>query len=421
MDWFAPTVHFCRINQSGKGSARRDVGHAIQAGVSISLDATNLKVLVEMINLLPPPSKQSLPVQRQIVVGCIRSNQWFRAVYGRADIPDELEKIAETTGASLPWYLPTVQGRPIARAKIGEFACLASDAPTAISKSDVYGQVQHSQMHVWSIGRWGSKTLANLTPIPDDAYTWQSTAISPDGRIVVVASHYGLYAVDLQTEKLLWRAGRLDGKEYVGKVVVIGGPYLYTAGAHVVERWDLASGQKLGILTTNENIVKSLKTSRDGKVFLASFGSYSERPKYFSIWEGGTNNSAAQFTEAQGAFANLSPDGEMIALSRFGRKELVLLRWRTGERKEIPLRNSQGAYAVYWSADGKRMAVYVDTYPASIYIYDTTTWKPIAQWGCGRIGESSEFIFGTDGALFQIRGNEINALDVASLKRITED
>src|SRR5438874_1090788 len=34
MDWFAPTVHFCRVNQSGKGSARRDVGHAIQAGVS---------------------------------------------------------------------------------------------------------------------------------------------------------------------------------------------------------------------------------------------------------------------------------------------------------------------------------------------------------------------------------------------------
>src|SRR5581483_9831535 len=38
MDWFAPTVHFCRVSQSGKGSARRDVGYAIQAGVSISLD-----------------------------------------------------------------------------------------------------------------------------------------------------------------------------------------------------------------------------------------------------------------------------------------------------------------------------------------------------------------------------------------------
>ena len=92
MDWFAPTVHFCRVNKSGKGAARRDVGHAIQAGVSISLDETNLQALVKSINQLPPPPKHSLPVERRIVVGCIRSKQWFRAIYDRADIPRELEK-----------------------------------------------------------------------------------------------------------------------------------------------------------------------------------------------------------------------------------------------------------------------------------------------------------------------------------------
>jgi len=87
MDWFAPTVHFCRVSQSGQGSARRDVGHAIQAGVSISLDTTNVQSLVATINQLPPPPRHSLPIVRQINLGCIRSNQWFRAVYDRANVP----------------------------------------------------------------------------------------------------------------------------------------------------------------------------------------------------------------------------------------------------------------------------------------------------------------------------------------------
>jgi hypothetical protein len=113
-------------------------------------------------------------------------------------------------------------------------------------------------------------------------------------------------------------------------------------------------------------------------------------------------------------------DGEQIALSRFGQGSLALFKWRTGERTEIPLRNSPGTYSVYWSSDGKRLAAYVDIYPASIIICDTTTWKTIAHWDCGRIGEGSEFMFRKDGTLLQIRGSEINALDVTSLKRFTE-
>jgi hypothetical protein len=67
------------------------------------------------------------------------------------------------------------------------------------------------------------------------------------------------------------------------------------------------------------------------------------------------------------------------------------------------------------------LAAYVDTYPASILIYDTTSWKPIACWNCGRIGQGSEFIFGQNGILYQIRGNEINALDVSSLRRLADN
>jgi hypothetical protein len=133
MDWFGPTVHFCRVNQSGKGSARRDVGHAIQSGVPISLDETNLQGLVDTINHLPSPPKHSLPIERQIVVACIRSNQWFRAVYDRADIPVELEKICGLTHAYLPWYIPMARGYSVAHASDETFLCAATEAALAVS------------------------------------------------------------------------------------------------------------------------------------------------------------------------------------------------------------------------------------------------------------------------------------------------
>jgi hypothetical protein len=77
---------------------------------------------------------------------------------------------------------------------------------------------------------------------------------------------------------------------------------------------------------------------------------------------------------------------------------------------------------VLWSPDGKRLAVYGDsTYPASILIYDTATWRPIAHWDCWKIGQGSEFSFGSDGILYQIRNNELNALDVPHLKSLADD
>jgi hypothetical protein len=72
-----------------------------------------------------------------------------------------------------------------------------------------------------------------------------------------------------------------------------------------------------------------------------------------------------------------------------------------------------------WSPDGKRFAAYLDTYPASIFIYDAATWKPIAQWRCGEIGAHSEFSFQPYGTLLQLQDDAISALDAGVLKTIT--
>jgi hypothetical protein len=424
MDWFAPTVHFCRVYQSGEGAARRDVGHAIQAGVSISLHGTNLQALVETINHLPPPPNHSLPVERQIVVACIRSNQWFRAVYDRADIPKELEKVSEITGAYLPWYIPEVHGRPVARADAGGFFCVATEAPIAVSAGFNFLQVWHLDD---SFQKAGSQ-LKIISGGPSLFEYDHPIAVSPDGNTIAVATEYGLRAVDWKSGKVLWQAEALEHEGYYGKHLAIGenGRTLFAAGAHTVERWDLLSGRQHAVLMTYErnldNLVRRLKTSRNGEVAVAGVGNYNLLPSTFAVWEAGKNEPALKFVEPEGADADLSPDGETIGLSRFGTEKLVLFKWRAGERKEVRLRNSRSNYSVFWSPDGKRLAVYTDsTYPASILIYDTVNWKPIAHWDCGRIGQGSEFSFGKDGILYQILNNELNALDVPRLKSLTDD
>ncbi len=424
MDWFAPTVHFCRVNQSGKGSARRDVGHAIQAGVSISLDETNLLALVSVINQLPPPAKHSLPIERQIVVGCIRSNQWFRAVYDRADIPKELEQVSQITGAYLPWYIPTVVGRPVANGNGSEFFCVANETPIAVSAG-------WSFLQAWELNNAFGMASSQLKVISGKLSLFEyehPIAVSPDGKTIAVATEYELCAVDWKNRKVLWKAGALEHEAYSGKHLAIGdnGRTLFAAGAHTIERWDLLSGQNHSVLMANEanmdGVVRFLKTSRDGKILIAGFGLRgNQRPQSIAVWEVGKNAPALKFEEKEGANADLSPDGEWIALSRFGTEKLVLFKWRTGERKEVQLRNSGDSYSVLWSPDGKRLAAYVDTYPASIIIYDTANWKPIAHWECGTIGFGSEFSFGSNGTLYQIRNNELNALDVQSLKSLNAD
>jgi hypothetical protein len=421
MDWFAPTVHFCRVSQTGKGSARRDVGHAIQAGVSISLDETNLQALVETINHLPTPPKSSLPVERQIVVGCIRSNQWFRAVYDRANIPHELEKISEITGAYLPWFVPEAQGYPAAISKQEKFLCMAIDAPIVISAHDEADGVHaiHPVLHIWDISGWRDKIISESSLISEWANQWGSVIASQDGSVIAIVGFKNVYAVNWKTAKLLWQAPLPERTgHWITKSIAIGGEheqFLFAAGTYQIERWDMLTGASLAVLVTNED-VSFVSTSKNGGIFVAGYGGK------LGVWQSEKDNPVLEITNFTEKLVGMSNDGKLLALTTFGRSGIDLLDWKTGSRSDVPLRNSQNIYSVCWSPDDKRLAVYSDaTYPASILIYDTASWKPIAHWNCGQIGQGSEFSFGSNGTLYQIRNNELNALDVSRLKSIGED
>ena len=424
LGWFSHGVHFCRVQPSAEAISAVDVGHAIQGGRRVSLDERARQLLLQSINSLPPPPGKSPPVYRQVVVSGIRSNQWFQGVYDRADVPPEVEKLFQITGAYLEWYFPTVEGAQIAltdfghcftsQASISAFT-VASGAPFAVS-SGVNG------IQVWDLNRRAARPLLFLKTnvLVDFESPLTVATISPDGGVVALASPYATFAVDWKAERILWQRGPLDQEGCLTKHLAIGGSkgeFLFAAGNHVFERWDVATGKTLALLVTNGPTIQCISVSRDGKTIVAGMNGRAcmDMPTSFKVWKANEDHSVAGCDESDPTGVGLSPDGKELVLSVFGEGNLRIWNWRTGGTREVPLRTpyaSGNAYSLYWSPDGSRLAAYIDTYPDSIVVYNTSTWKPLAQWCCGAIMSDSKFGVSKDGVLLQQRDHDLNGLDL---------
>lgn len=335
-DWFSQGTHFCRVNQSGNGSARRDVGYAIQDGNSISLDDTNKLLLIQAINQLPLQSKHFLPQDRQIYISGIRSNQWFQCVYDRGNVPKQVEKLFEITGAYLEWFIPTVG--PQDRGFEGQMHwatsfATAKDAPYAVSSC------ANSGLQIWNLGGWSPR---KITVSPDNfpyptKYLFNgmfggfqgAITISPDGRDLILADGHDLFAVDWENQKVLWRNDQMAfGNLYQaeGKTLALDnrGQFLYLANGDSIEHWNWADGTKLRTLATNTPGIKFLQTSWNGGFLIAGFADGS-----FTIWNTDKDEPVSHFIEPGGADCMaISPDGKQIVLNSFGQRKLEYFLFR---------------------------------------------------------------------------------------------
>ena len=424
LTWYSSGTHTRIVDQNGKGFGWTDVGYSIRGNWSIDLKQEQLRELKQTINILPDEPKDELPKERQIVLEYARSNHLFRSVYDRGNVPKEIENICDITGAAMPWYIPEVKGHTLTSPNGGGFFTIATESPVAISAGN-------DSIRVWNLNISTNEATAPIKTgfeYKTFAEYEHAIAVSPDGKRAAVAYGHGMCGIDLKEEKVLWK-GEGPGCEsgFCGHHLVIGdnGQTLFLARAKTIERMDLASGKNRIVIHTNEpnsgEYVQFLKPSLNGKVLIAGYGpaNYAQgRPKSFVVFESGRIKPALKFEEKEGARADLSPDGEWVALSRFGTDKLILFKWRTGERKEVHLRNISSFSSAMWSPDSKRVAVFSDFYPAAMIVYDADSWKPISQWNCHRESEYEEYSFGTNGILYQIKGNEINALDVKKLKAL---
>jgi hypothetical protein len=128
------------------------------------------------------------------------------------------------------WYvLPRVRLLPPIRADYGNFYCVATEAPIAVSAGSSF-------LQVWKLGSFFQGPTPPLKLVDGieslEGYE-HPIAISPDGNIIAVASdaEYGLSVVDWKRSKILWKSNRLENEGYDGKHIVIGdrGKTLFTA------------------------------------------------------------------------------------------------------------------------------------------------------------------------------------------------
>jgi hypothetical protein len=412
MDWFSgPHIdYFCYVSRTGKvDSARNVINWAIQGGNHVQLDQTNLDLLIATMNALPSPPKVQPPQERWLVIREILTNQWFKYVYDRKSVPSEVEKLYDLTGGYLEWFIPIVGDHLIAsNANINVFIP-AKKAPIAIS----FGA---NGIQSWDLKKEQIQDTVPLNIIPHrqsfGAYQ-DVQAVSPDGKIIVVACKNGICAVDLATKSVLWNKDgeALEHNGRYNKHLVIGGEegqFLFAAGAHTLERWDLITGKLLAVLATNQPTIKLLEVSQDGKILLAGFDdSTFESARSFSIWRANEDNPAAHIEEPQLTASCISPDGRIIALDVFGNRTLKLWNWGNNSTETIPLRLPYGGFCaiqMFWSPDGTKLAALIQEATYSTVIYDTTSWKPLARRMGGLIfgSDNQSFRYDTSGKLFQI-------------------
>jgi hypothetical protein len=366
-----------------------------------------------------------------------RAFQQSKCTYDRANIPKEVEKLYEITGAYLEWFIPKVDGHLIAhtsyggysgsQAGIGSFH-VASAAPIAVS-SGVNG------IQVRDLKKGTATPLLFLKKMPKLSFEhpWNPAAISPDGKTIAYASDYATFAADWTGGQILWETNPLvdlESGDCLTKKVAIGGDkgqFLFVAGARKVERCDLATGKHLATLATSQPTIQFLETSRDGKTLVAGFndaavGGCITAPTSITVWKSDENIPSAHIETHSFTGIGISPDGPRLALSIFGQKKLLLWDWHEGVTNEVPFRTPYGssrhAYAMFWSPDKTRFAAYVDTYPASIVVYDALNWKPLAHWKCGQVMSEARFDFADDGQFVELRDHDLTGLDVKSLSEL---
>jgi hypothetical protein len=92
-------------------------GSVSNYGFSRTLGPTNLAHLIEVMNALPPSSKESIPLDNQIHISGMRGNQWFHVTYDIDAYPKEVAEICKIFGPPFTRH-PTFSGSLTNAAKL---------------------------------------------------------------------------------------------------------------------------------------------------------------------------------------------------------------------------------------------------------------------------------------------------------------
>ncbi|HEY5316309.1 MAG TPA: WD40 repeat domain-containing protein, partial [Pirellulales bacterium] len=232
------------------------------------------------------------------------------------------------------------------------------------------------------LGAWIflASTAAAEPPADDKALVIQATPLpfaagEPLCRAALVqrpAALKGLVSWTIETRR---HRGGLESMALSpdGKLLATGGS---DATIHV---WDLASGKLVRILVAEDDPIRSLSWSPDGKV-LAAAGSFE---KTLRLWNAETGLLLRTFTDFKDfvALVRWSPDGRRLAAA--GGFSGWIWSWDVAsDRAALLTELGQPVIDLDWSPDNSRLAVAIIATPVSVI--DAATGKNLQSFGDAR-------------------------------------
>jgi WD40 repeat protein len=275
--------------------------------------------------------------------------------------------------------------------------------------------------------------------------TYKPMALSPDGRLLVLANGAGLLVWDTAADRQAWKAPLTEGAVRHLAAFSPDGKLLASASGYGLDLWDAQTGRKWIGPCLHRYRPECVVLSSDGRTAAAGVGAE------VAVWDTATGKERFQFpaeggirclacsadgkalavaanrltlwdlTSGQarwrrpGEFSHLalSPDGKVVAAAN--REAVVLWSAATGEHLRRWAAPPEGLAALAFSPGGKRLLAVEGGAKATTRIWDADSGKEIARWTPAQAGGLR--LFGPGGSALALGQGE--KLRVAVLDRAT--
>ena len=205
---------------------------------------------------------------------------------------------------------------------------------------------------------WAANTGQELlrlpgTTKPNDLYTEQRIAYSPDGKLLAACDSNQLKIYDPASGELLMALLGHEG-DVLSLPFSFDGKYIATGGGDTTVRiWDATSGDLVRVLKGHAAEVGGVAFSPDGKLLLTS-----SEDGMLIIWDVKTGELLREHPDFTVFRVNFSPDGTRLAAAAFNGLQV----WRYTPGEPLALEENQVIFAIreagsaIFSPDGKQLA-----------------------------------------------------------------
>jgi RNA polymerase sigma factor (sigma-70 family) len=258
---------------------------------------------------------------------------------------------------------------------------------------------------------WDVTTGKPLRPLKGHAQGLFGVVFSPDGKVLACRGRDGiihLWEPDTGREIRRWDAGG----GFVGELAFSpDGKVLASASASTIRLWDPARGKEISPETGHTAPLRLLRFAPDGKTLFSC-----AMDRKVLAWDLDTGRERLLGAQSESSAAALSPDGKVLAQSRFGDKFIRLLDVVTGKEQLALEASPRHTPVLAFSPDGKLLAS--NSYDGT-RLWDLTTGKVLRHLKENHFSPSA-LAFSPDGKLlaFACDDKTIRLWEVPSGKEV---